>query len=55
MPDYKSMYFRLFRSVTKAVAILQETQQKTEEMYMDSPQIIELDTSILKESDLKDE
>ena len=34
MPDYKEMYFTLFREVTKVIEQLQEIQQKTEEMYM---------------------
>ena len=36
MPDYKEMYFTLFRAMTKASGILQEAQQKTEQMYMES-------------------
>ncbi len=34
MPDYKEMYLTLFRSITKAITILQEAQQQTEEMYI---------------------
>lgn len=34
MPDYKEMYQKLFCSMTKAIAILQEAQQVTEEMYI---------------------
>ena len=36
MPDYKEMYFALFREVTKAIEHLQKAQQITEEMYMSS-------------------
>lgn len=36
MPDYKEMYQTLFRSMTKAITILQEAQQVTEEMYISS-------------------
>ena len=36
MPDYKEMYFGLFRDVTKAVTILQDAQRKTEDMYIES-------------------
>ena len=36
MPDYKEMYQKLFRSMTKAITILQEAQQATEEMYISS-------------------
>jgi len=38
MPDYKEMYIALFRSITKAVTILQEAQQQTEEMYISEQQ-----------------
>ncbi len=33
MPNYKEMYLLLFRSMTKAITILQEAQQQAEEMY----------------------
>lgn len=36
MPDYQKMYHAMFNGVTDAITKLQETQQKTEEMYMDS-------------------
>ncbi len=36
MPDYKEMYFALFREVSKVIEQLQEIQQKTEEMYIQS-------------------
>ena len=36
MPDYKEMYFALYREVTKVIEQLQEIQQKTEEMYIQS-------------------
>ena len=36
MPDYKEMYFTLFREVTKAIEHLQKAQQIVEEMYMES-------------------
>ena len=35
MPDYKEMYFTLFREVTKAIEHLQKAQQIVEEMYID--------------------
>ena len=34
MPDYKEMYFALYREVTNVIEQLQEIQQKTEEMYI---------------------
>ena len=37
MPDYAAMYKRLFQSQTKAIRILQEAQQDTEEMYISAP------------------
>ena len=36
MPDYQKMYHSLFNDVTDAISKLQQAQQKTEEMYMDS-------------------
>ena len=37
MPDYKEMYYTLFRASEKAVNILLEAQRSCEEMYLDSP------------------
>ncbi len=34
MENYKAMYRELFIAVTKAIRILQEAQQKCEEMYI---------------------
>ncbi|HML46240.1 MAG TPA: hypothetical protein PKE04_05765 [Clostridia bacterium] len=34
MPDYKEMYRILFSETTKAISILQQAQQQTEEMYI---------------------
>lgn len=34
MPDYKSMYFSLFNSVTDAIEILKAAQQKGEDTYI---------------------
>lgn len=34
MSDYKELYKMLFQAVTKSIYILQEAQQKCEEMYM---------------------
>lgn len=34
MPDYKEMYHILFHEMTKAISVLQNVQQKTEEMYI---------------------
>jgi hypothetical protein len=36
MPDYQKMYHSLFNDVTDAIAKLQQAQQKTEEVYIDS-------------------
>ena len=36
MPDYKSMYFDLFNSVTDAIEILSEAQKRAEETYVNS-------------------
>jgi len=46
MPNYAEMYKTLFRSQTKAIQVLQQAQQTTEEMYIsaESPDIRVLDT-----------
>ena len=36
MPDYKTMYKKLFAAVTEAIDILQKAQQETEEVYIES-------------------
>lgn len=47
MPDYKEMYAKLFRAQTKAITILQEAQQLTEEIYIQSePADIRLITDV---------
>jgi len=35
-PDYKSMYFSLFNSVTDAIDLLKAAQIKAEQMYIES-------------------
>ena len=49
MPDYKTMYITLFRSQIKAIHLLQEAQQATEEMFIESK-----DPDIRLLSELKD-
>ena len=36
MPDYKSMYFRLFNRVSDAISILQAAQQESEDTFAES-------------------
>ena len=36
MPDYKEMYVTLYRGVTQAIDTLQQAQQRTEQLYMES-------------------
>lgn len=36
MPDYKTMYYKLFNAVTDAVEILQQAQLEAEEIYINS-------------------
>lgn len=38
MPDYQKMYYLLFNEVTDAITKLQLAQQKTEQLYMGSPE-----------------
>lgn len=40
MPDYQKMYHSLFNDVTDTITKLQQAQQKTEEMYMDSKETV---------------
>ena len=49
MPDYQKMYHSLFNDVTDAISKLQQAQQKTEEMYMDSKETVL--TPFLKKSE----
>lgn len=52
MPDFREMYGILFRAQTKAISLLQEAQQLTEELYIsaEEPQVI-----LLKENKKEDE
>lgn len=36
MPNYKEMYFKLFRAHAKVISILEEVEKETEEMYKNS-------------------
>ena len=38
MPDYKTMYFKLFAAVSDAIEILHNAQIETEELYISSPE-----------------
>lgn len=38
MPDYSKMYSTLFNAQTKAIEILLQAQQETEEMYISAPE-----------------
>ena len=42
MPDYTEMYKKLFHSQIKAMQVLQQAQQETEEMYIsdEGPELI---------------
>jgi len=39
MPDFKSMYLRLFNRVSDAIAALQAAQQEGEDAYASSPDL----------------
>lgn len=49
MPDYQKMYHSLFNDVTDTITKLQQAQQKTEEIYMDSKETVL--TPFLKKSE----
>ena len=53
MPDYKRMYAKLFNAITDAVEILQQAQQETEEIYIESCDIDDLNAAKLKILDKK--
>lgn len=38
MPNYAEMYRKLFNAQSDAIAILQQAQQDTEEMYVSAPE-----------------
>ena len=50
MPDYKSMYFDLFNTITHVVDMLQDAQQRCESAYIESH-----DTPLFILSNLMDE
>lgn len=52
MPDYQKMYHSLFNDVTDAISKLQQAQQKTEEMYLDSKETVL--TPFVKKSEEQD-
>ena len=35
MPDYKKMYFHLFKETARAIKILTEAQEETERIYVE--------------------
>lgn len=56
MPDYKTMYYHLFNAITDAITILQQSQQKTEDLYMETVVDDELPRELsVKESSLLNE
>lgn len=38
MPDYKELYFKLFRATEQAVNVLIAAQQECEELYLSEPE-----------------
>ena len=38
MPDYKEMYFKLFRAAEEAINILIAAQRECEELYISQPE-----------------
>ena len=56
MPDYAEMYKMLFRSQTKAIQILQQAQQETEELYIsdEGPDLIVLQPQETQENPNED-
>ena len=44
-PDFKALYFKLLRAENKAIRIIQEAHQETEEIYMDTDALEEPEES----------
>lgn len=42
MPDYKKMYYELFRASEEAIRILTEAQRRCEELYISEEELIVL-------------
>ena len=42
MPDFKAMYYGLFNSVTDAMDILREAQQRSEEAFLNADDTADL-------------
>ena len=36
MPDYKTMYYKMFNAVTDSIEILKQAQLESEELYIES-------------------
>jgi len=53
MANYQEMYRQLFAAQTEAIEILQKAQQRTEDMFIDSPDpaLLILDTAIAEKSE----
>lgn len=53
MANYQEMYRQLFTAQTEAIEILQKAQQRTEDMFIDSPDpaLLILDTAIAEKSE----
>lgn len=39
MPDYKALYLKLFRAQNKAIKLLEQAGQESEEMVLDSEDV----------------
>ena len=46
-PDYKELYFKLLRTQDKAIRILQEAHQETEETYLSVEELEETEPAPL--------
>ncbi len=44
MPDYKTMYYKLFNAVSDIIEEFKKAQQDSEELYLDSSEDEEEDT-----------
>ena len=55
MPDYKKMYFTLFRATEQAINTLIEAQRECEELYISEPETALRVNPLLDRADIEKE
>lgn len=54
MPDYKSMYFRLFNRISDAIEILQQAQIESEHTFISDDDVLPITLLDLQKHDEKE-